>query len=166
LYLSNGKIQQLWNVLLKDDRVKPAGLGARDTLRLEMGYSLYGQDITEDISPLEAGLEKFIDFNKDFVGKDALLKKNKSGITKKLIYFITDSRRAPRHNYKICSGNKEIGIVTSGSFTPSMPCSIGMGYVEAGFEKTGSKIIIKQDTIEINAVVVNKPFYKQGSIKK
>lgn len=165
LYLSNEKIRQLWNELLKDNRVKPAGLGARDTLRLEMGYTLYGQDITEDLNPLEAGLDKFIDFNKDFVGKDALLKKNKSGITKKLIYFITDSRRAPRHNYKIFSGSKEIGIVTSGSFTPSMPCSIGMGYVEAGFEKIGSKIIIKQDTIEINAVVTSKPFYKQGTIK-
>lgn len=166
LYLSNEKIKDLWALLLKDNRVKPAGLGARDTLRLEMGYTLYGQDITEEITPLEAGLEKYVDFNKDFVGRDELLEKKKKGIQKKFSYFITDSRRSPRHNYKIYNGPKEIGIVTSGSFTPSMSCSIGMGYVEAGFDKIGAKICIRQDNIEINAVITSKPFYKQGTVKK
>ena len=166
LYLSNEKITNLWNLLLKDPRVKPAGLGARDTLRLEMGYTLYGQDITEQTTPLESGLEKFVDFNKDFIGREALLDIKKKGVTKKLVYFITDSRRSPRHNYKIFNGNKEIGVVTSGSFTPSMSCSIGAGYVDAGCDTLDSKIIIRQDTIEINATITSKPFYKQGTVRK
>jgi aminomethyltransferase len=165
IYISSEKIIEAWKRLLKNEKIKPAGLGARDTLRLEMGYPLYGQDIDEDITPLEAGLEYFIDFDKEFIGKDALLKKKDKGLTKKLIYFITDSRRAPRHGYKIYSGNKQIGDVSSGSFSPSLSCGIGMGYVETGFEKAGSKIIIKDERVEIPAAITDKPFYKKGSLK-
>ncbi len=166
LYLSSDKIAELWGLLLKDKRAQPAGLGARDTLRLEMGYSLYGQDITEDTSPLEAGLEKFVDFGKDFIGREALLERKKKGVDKRLIYFITDSRRNPRHNYRIFSGGKEIGLVTSGSFSPSLGVGIGMGYVSDGHVKPGEKITVKQAGIEINATVTTKPFYKQGTVKK
>ncbi|MDD5730693.1 MAG: glycine cleavage system aminomethyltransferase GcvT [Candidatus Omnitrophica bacterium] len=165
LYLSSDKIADLWNLLLKDKRLKPAGLGARDTLRLEMGYSLYGQDVTEDTTPLEAGLEKFVDFNKDFIGRSALLEKKNNALGKKLIYFITDSRRNPRHNYKIFSEGREVGFVTSGSFSPSLSFGIGIGYVENGCGKIGSKIMIRQQDIEINATVTGKPFYKKGTVK-
>ncbi len=168
LYLSNEKIAGLWNLLLKDNRVKPAGLGARDTLRLEMGYTLYGQDIDENITPLEAGMEKFIDLKKDFIGRDALIAKDKSGDARKLVYFSTESRRAPRHNYKIYSGNKEAGVVTSGSFSPSLSYGIGMGYVAAGCDKLGTKISIKDaaGSLEIPATIINKPFYRRSSLKK
>ncbi|MFH1442313.1 MAG: glycine cleavage system aminomethyltransferase GcvT [Candidatus Omnitrophota bacterium] len=167
LYISPEKVKSLWNNLLGMDTVKPAGLGARDTLRLEMGYPLYGQDITEQVNPLEAGFGKFIDFNKDFIGKEALLKKKKEGLTKKLACFITDSRRAARHNFKIFSNNKEAGIVTSGSFSPSLSCSIGMGYIETGL-KTGDEIIIKENdqSAQINARLTTKPFYKNGTARK
>ena len=166
LYVSNERIVDLWNLLRKDAQVKPAGLGARDTLRLEMGYTLYGQDISEDISPLEGGLEKFVDFNKDFIGRDALLEKKKNGALKKLSYFITDSRRNPRHNYKIMSNGREIGVVTSGSFSPSLSCGIGMGFIESGCDAMGSKVLISHDAIEIQATITDKPFYKKGSVKK
>jgi len=161
LYLSNEKIKELWNLLLKDERVKPVGLGARDTLRLEMGYALYGQDIDESISPQEANLEAFVDYGKDFIGRDALLDKKKKGITKKLVYFIADSRRVPRHNYKIYANKKEIGVVTSGSFSPSLFCGIGMGYVENGYDKLESKIILKKDKVEIDATITSKPFRRE-----
>ncbi len=163
LYLSNEKIKELWNLLLKDERVKPAGLGARDTLRLEMGYSLYSQDIDENITPIEANLERFIDYSKDFIGRRALLEKKKRGPVKKLVYMATNSRRAPRHHYKIYSGKKQIGEVTSGSFSPSLSCGIGMGYIENGYDKLGARIILKKDKIEIDATITNKPFYRMKS---
>ncbi|MBU1998200.1 MAG: glycine cleavage system protein T, partial [Candidatus Omnitrophica bacterium] len=161
---SNAKIPALWSLILEDKRVKPAGLGARDTLRLEMGYSLYGQDIDENTSPLEAGLGKFVDFNKDFMGKTALLKQKKEGVKNRLIGFMTNSRRSARHNYKIFSRNDEIGFVTSGSFSPSLSCGIGMGYVtlETGI---GGKILLKEGNIEIEATTTERPFYKQGTAR-
>ncbi|MFA6216894.1 MAG: glycine cleavage system aminomethyltransferase GcvT [Candidatus Omnitrophota bacterium] len=168
LYLSNEKITDLWKLLLKDNLVKPAGLGARDTLRLEMGYTLYGQDIDENITPLEAGMEKFIDLKKDFIGRDALIAKQKSGDARKLVYFAAESRRAPRHNYKIYSGTKEIGVVTSGSFSPSLSYGIGMGYVTGGYDLVGTKISVRDNTdkSEILASIINKPFYRRSSLKK
>ncbi|NQT89904.1 MAG: glycine cleavage system aminomethyltransferase GcvT [Candidatus Omnitrophica bacterium] len=165
IYISSQKAQQLWELLLKDDRVKPVGLGARDTLRLEMGYSLYGQDITEKTTPLEAGLEHFVDFNKDFIGKEALLKQKESGLAKRFICFAADSRRAPRHDYKIYSKEQEIGIVTSGTFSPSLSCGIGMGYVEADFDKIGTEITLKGEKSEIKAKICKRPFYKQGTAR-
>lgn len=165
LYLSAERIKDLWQLLLKDDRVAPAGLGARDTLRLEMGYSLYGQDISEDITPQEANLGGLLDFSKDFIGKEALLRKQEKGIGKKLIYFMADSRRPPRHNYKIYAGDKEIGTVTSGSFSPSLSCGIGMGYAENGYGQIGSKIILKGEKAQISATITDKPFYKNGTAK-
>ncbi|MBU0503255.1 MAG: glycine cleavage system aminomethyltransferase GcvT [Candidatus Omnitrophota bacterium] len=164
IYLSNPKIKELWALLLKDGSVKPAGLGARDTLRLEMGYSLYGQDIDLNITPLEAGMERYLDFNKDFIGKDALLKQKKSGLVRNLISFVTVSRRSARHNYKIWSRDQEIGFVTSGSFAPSLGVSIGMGYVKNGV-KIRDKIILKDNNVEIEATIADKPFYKNSSLK-
>ncbi len=165
LYLSIEKIVQLWASLLSDKRVEPAGLGARDTLRLEMGYSLCGQDISEQITPLEAGLECFIDFNKSFIGRDALLKQKEKGLSKKLVCFITNTRQAPRHNDKIFLNNQEIGIVSSGSFSPSLACGIGMGYVQTGCEGKNLNIMLKEGKREISAIITDKPFYKQGSLK-
>ncbi len=165
LYVSSGKVVELWNHLLKDKRVKPAGLGARDMLRLEMGYTLYGQDVDEDTTPLEANLERFINLDKDFIGKDALVRQKKEGIKKLLVAFKTDSRRAPRHDYSITKDGKEIGKVTSGTFSPSLGCGIGLGYVAAPYAKTGEKILIKGGPVEIEASITEKPFYKKSSLR-
>ena len=163
IYVSNKNIKNVWNTLLKDDKIKPAGLGARDTLRIEVCMPLYGQDINSDVTPLEAGFEKFVDFNKDFIGKESLLRKK--DITRKLSFFKTESRRAPRHNYTIYSENNQIGVVTSGSFSPSLLCGIGMGYINVTNNKIGDSIILKEGNISINAIITDKPFYKNGSVK-
>lgn len=163
LYISADKVKELWNKLLTDARVKPAGLGARDTLRLEMAYPLYGQDLTADTTPLEAGKGKFVNMKKDFIGKAAL--SNKSKPARRLINFTALSRRAPRHNYRIFSGGKDVGIVTSGSFSPSLSCGIGMGYADLTCV-SGSRIMLKASDIEIPATVTEGPFYKKGTAKK
>ncbi len=162
IYISNDKVAELWNILLKDTTVKPAGLGARDTLRLEMTYPLYGQDITTETTPIEAGKARFVDLKKDFIGRSALMKN--SDPSRRLINFIAKSRRAPRHNYGIFSGGKRVGIVTSGSFSPSLSCGIGMGYVDAPFS-VGTEIVLKENDVEIIATVTKGPFYKNGTAK-
>jgi aminomethyltransferase len=164
LYMPNQKITLLWKKILEDDRVRPIGLGARDTLRLEMGYSLYGQDIDAKTSPLEAGLERFIDWDKDFIGKGALLKQKKEGLSRRMIYFMADSRRSPRHNYQIFYEARDAGTVTSGSFSPSLGCGIGMGYVSSEIAQ-GGQVLLSEGAVSISAKVVNKPFYKNGSAK-
>ena len=165
LYISNDKVKELWQLLLKDEQVKPAGLGARDTLRLEMSYPLYGQDIDRESSPKEAGLDKFVDLNKEFVGKQALLDKNSISKKRGLCCFIAQSRRAPRHNYRIYDGENEIGIVTSGSFSPSLAKGIGMGYVDENYLRLDTHILLKEGNVEISATIVDKPFYKKGTAR-
>ncbi|MBI5874188.1 MAG: glycine cleavage system aminomethyltransferase GcvT [Candidatus Omnitrophica bacterium] len=165
LYASVDKIKAVWKKLLSDKRVKPAGLGARDVLRLEMGYSLYGQDIDEETSPLEAGLEKFLDFSKDFIGKKALVEQKKTGLKRNRVFFKTLSRRSPRHNYKIITNGKESGIVTSGSFSPHIECGIGMGFTPSPLP-IGQNIVVGDGTLKIEAVTCDKPFVKNTSIKK
>jgi aminomethyltransferase len=165
LYMPNQKIALLWKKILEDDRVRPIGLGARDTLRLEMGYSLYGQDIDANTSPLEAGLERFIDWNKDFIGKAALLKQKKEGLTRRMIYFMANSRRSPRHSYHIFYDARDAGTVTSGSFSPSLGCGIGMGYVSSEIAP-GSQVLLSEGAVSISAKVVDKPFYLNSTAKK
>jgi len=166
IYISSGKAKELWELLLEDKAVEPAGLGARDTLRLEMGYPLYGQDLGIDITPLEAGLEYFVDLDKEFIGRDVLLKQKEEGLLRKCICFKTGTRRAPRHNDKIFSEGKEVGIVTSGSFSPSLSCGIGMGYVENGYDWIGQKIAIQGERSQLEAEVTDKPFYREGTARK
>jgi len=165
LYINSEDAQELWKKLLCIEKIKPAGLGARDTLRLEMGYSLYGQDIDENTSPIEAGLEYFIDFDKEFIGRDSLLKEKRETAGKKLAAFKTDSRRSPRNNDKIYVDNKKVGVVTSGSFSPSLSCGIGMGYMEKSSIKLGLDILIRGERREIAAMITEKPFYKKATAK-
>lgn len=165
LYISAGKSAELWNHLLEDERLKPAGLGARDTLRLEMGYSLYGQDVNEETTPPEADLERFLHMDRDFIGKDALASKKKEGIKRILAAFKSDSRRAPRHDYSIVKDGKEIGRVTSGSFSPSLSCGIGLGYIDVNHAKLGENILIQNGSTEIEATITEKPFYKKSSLR-
>jgi aminomethyltransferase len=165
IFLPDNKVCELWDLLLTDPRVRPAGLGARDLLRLEVGYSLYGSDIDESTTPLEAGLEMFVDFNKTFVGKTALLKQKSDGPQNVKIAFRVDGRRAPRHDYAISINGVEAGRVTSGVYSPLLGCGIGIGYVKAGLACDGTAICISHERIRMEAAVCGLPFYNGGSLR-
>ncbi len=164
IYCKNEDVEHVWNKVFeagKEFGIKPIGLAARDTLRLEMGYCLYGNDIDDTTSPIEAGLGWITKFTKDFVNSEYLKKQKEAGVTKKLVGFELDERGVPRHGYDIVdeSGTK-IGNVTSGTMSPSLKKGIGMGYVPTEFSKKGSKIFIQIRKKRVPATVVRPPFYK------
>jgi len=147
----------------KEEGIMPIGLGARDTLRLEMGFCLYGNDISDETSPIEAGLGWITKTEKKphFFSKETFIKQREEGTERKLVGFIVDDRRVPRHDYEIVDpeGN-QIGIVTSGTMSPSLEVPIGMGYVPKKFSKKGQKIGIKIRNKVLEATVTKLPFYK------
>ncbi len=165
IFLPAGKTAQLWDLLLQDERVKPAGLGARDVLRLEVGYSLYGSDIDEGTTPLEAGLEGFVNFGKNFVGKQALLEQKEQGLSRQKVAFQVSGRRSPRHHYEIVSGQEQVGSVTSGVFSPMLACGIGIGFVTTGQYPPGTPLTIRHERISMEAMVCELPFFKGGSLR-
>ncbi len=164
IYCKNEDVKQIWDKVFEagaDFGIKPIGLAARDTLRLEMGYCLYGNDIDDTTSPLEAGLGWITKFTKDFVNSEALEKEKKHGMERKLVAFELDDRGIPRHGYDIVDGNgKAIGVVTSGTMSPSLGTGIGLGYVPIIFSELGSKIQIQIRKNAIPATIVKLPFYK------
>ena len=164
IYCKNEEVKQIWDKIFEAGAnfgIKPIGLAARDTLRLEMGYCLYGNDINDTTSPFEAGLGWITKFTKDFVNKEALEKQKKQGPERKLIAFKLDDRGIPRQDYDIVDGQgKTIGIVTSGTMSPTLGEGIGMGYVPPIFSKEGSKINIQIRKKTIPATVIKPPFYK------
>ena len=165
IFLPSGKTAELWDHLLSDPRVKPAGLGARDLLRLEMGYSLYGNDIDEKVTPLEAGLEGFVHFDKEFIGRDALLRQRAEGRKRAKVAFRVDSRRSPRHHYEILFKDRRVGVVTSGGFSPMLGCGIGLGLVEPEAAAPGTELGIRHENVAMRATVCDLPFYKGGSVR-
>lgn len=164
IYCKNDEVKQIWDKVFEagaDFGIKPIGLAARDTLRLEMGYCLYGNDIDDNTSPIEAGLGWVTKFNKDFVNSVALEKEKQHGAERKLIAFELDERGIPRHGYDIVDGKgKTIGVVTSGTMSPSIGTGIGLGYVPPIFSDIGSKINIQIRKKAVPATVVKLPFYK------
>ena len=164
LYLPPEKVPALWERLLADPRVRPAGLGARDILRLEMGYSLYGQDIDESTTPLEAGLEGLIDFAKEFDGRPALLRQKKEGVPRRRAFFACRSRRSPRHGHRIFLDGKEVGVVTSGTFSPHREAGIGMGFTDAPLAH-GRMIGLGDDAPLFEAEVCRRPFVAKTSLR-
>ena len=168
VYVPNEYGDQLWKAVFEAGEpfgIQPIGLGARDTLRLEMGFCLYGNDIDDTTSPLEAGLgwiTKFNDVKGDFIDKQYLLDQKAAGLTRKLVGFELVDRGIARHEMPICDaeGNK-IGHVTSGTMGPSVKKAIGMGYVNVPFNKVGSEIFIDVRGRLLKAVVVKMPFYKK-----
>ena len=156
---------RLWKGLMERGKalgLKPAGLGARDTLRLEMGYALYGNDIDEQTTPLEADLAWVVDFDKpDFIGKEVLQAQKKKGVDKKLIGFRLLQPGVPRKGYKIYSNGKQIGTVTSGNMSPMLNKGIGMGYVQVAYSGLDCEILIEIRDKVIPAVVVKRPFYNK-----
>ncbi|WP_423147398.1 glycine cleavage system aminomethyltransferase GcvT [Rubrolithibacter danxiaensis] len=165
IYFDNSHAKDIWEAIFKAGEqfgIKPIGLGARDTLRLEMGFCLYGNDIDDTTSPLEAGLGWITKFDKDFVNSESLLNQKETGVKRKLVGFEMLERGIPRHDYEILDTTGElIGKVTSGTQSPSLQKAIGMGYVKADFAKAGTEIYIKIRENKVKAQVVKTPFYKQ-----
>lgn len=167
LYFYNKDVELAWAKILeagKCFKIEPIGLGARDTLRLEMGYCLYGNDINDTTSPIEAGLgwiTKFVD-NKDFIDRSFLENQKMVGVSRKLVGFEMQERAIPRHDYEIVDihGNV-IGVVTSGTMSPILQKGIGMGYVEPSYSKIGSTIYIRIRNKQVPATVVKMPFLKK-----
>ena len=166
LYCPPGQAEALWFALLeegKGDGLIPCGLGARDTLRTEMKYSLYGNDIDDDHSPLEAGLGWIVKIDKaDFIGKAALVAQKASGVTRKLVGFEMIDTGIPRAHYPIRKDGKIVGDVTSGTMGPSVKKAIGMGYVPVELSTEGSIFQVDIRGRDANAKVVKTPFYKKG----
>lgn len=167
IYMANADAVKIYNAVMEagaEYGIKPIGLAARDTLRLEMGFCLYGNDIDDTTSPIEAGLgwiTKFTD-SKEFINKDIFLKHKTEGTTRRLVGFELVDKGVPRHGYDVvdASGNK-IGIVTSGTMGPSVKKGIGMAYVPMAYAKAGSEIFISIRDKAMKAVVVKMPFYKE-----
>lgn len=165
IYCKNEEVEQLWNKVFEAGAawgIKPIGLAARDTLRLEMGYCLYGNDIDDTTSPLEAGLGWVTKFSKDFVNSEALQAQKEAGMSRRLKGFELKGKGIPRHGYPIVDkdGNT-IGTVTSGTMGPSVGKGIGMGYVDSAFAKADTEIFIQIRKKVVPAVIVKTPFYKK-----
>ena len=168
VYVPNEYGDQLWKAVFEAGEpfgIQPIGLGARDTLRLEMGFCLYGNDIDDTTSPLEAGLgwiTKFNDVKGDFIDKQYLLDQKAAGLKRKLVGFELVDRGIARHEMPICDAEgKQIGHVTSGTMGPSVKKAIGMGYVDVPYNKVGSEIFIEVRGKLLKAEVVKMPFYKK-----
>ncbi len=164
IYCKNSEVEQVWNKVMeagKNFDIKPIGLAARDTLRLEMGFCLYGNDINDTTSPIEAGLGWITKFTKDFINSENLKREKENGPKRKLIAFELNERGIPRHDYEIVDKQGNIiGIVTSGTMAPSLNKGIGLGYVPTEFSKVGSEIFIQIRKNAVPATVVKLPFYK------
>ena len=164
LYVPNSYAVEIWDLIFSSDskyNVLPAGLAARDTLRLEMGYCLYGNDINDQTSPISAGLSWVTKFNKEFIGKDIIQNHKLQGTQNKLIAFELLERGIPRKDYEIMNADgKLIGKVTSGTMGPSVRKAIGMGYVNSNFSNFGNSIFINIRNKSIPAKIVKLPFFK------
>lgn len=167
LYFYNNEGVSIWDKIMEAGKnlgLQPIGLAARDTLRLEMGYCLYGNDIDDTTSPIEAGLgwiTKFTD-NKNFIDKELLLNQKSGGVSRKLVGFELLEKAIPRHGYELVSENGTvIGIVTSGTMSPSLKIGVGMGYVKEEYSKEGSVIAVRVRNKDCKAKVVKFPFYKK-----
>jgi aminomethyltransferase len=166
LYFYPSDADAIWNAVFEagaEFGIKPVGLGARDTLRLEMGFCLYGNDLDDTTSPIEAGLgwiTKFVD-GKEFINRPMLEQQKNEGVSRKLVGFEMIDRGIPRHEYTICNADGEsIGVVTSGTMSPTRKIGIGMGYVKPEYSKIGTEICIDMRGRKLKAVVVRPPFRK------
>ncbi|MCL4517288.1 MAG: glycine cleavage system aminomethyltransferase GcvT [Firmicutes bacterium] len=169
IYITPAQAAALWHRFMEAGQpygLLPIGLGARDTLRLEMKYTLYGNDIGEDTTPLEAGIGWAVKLDKgDFIGRDALLKQKAEGVKRKLVGFKMTERGIPRSHYPIQVNGRTIGHVTSGSMSPTLGENIGLGYVEAGYAPVGTRIAVEIRGKGAGAQVVRTPFV-ESHIKK
>ncbi len=170
LYIPADRGMELWNALMEkgqDRGLAPAGLGARDSLRLEMGYALYGNDLDEEHTPLESGLGWITKLDKgDFIGKDVLLKQKAEGVTRRLVGMRLTERGFPRHGYPLVADGRDVGEVTSGVVSPSLGIGVAMGYVPPELAKPGTEIGVRIRDKVVGARVERPPFYTDGSIRR
>ncbi len=169
LYLPADRAGDVWRALVSAGKwagMKPVGLAARDTLRLEMKYALYGNDIDESTSPLEAGLAWVVKLDKEFIGAEALRAQKAAGVGRRLVAFEAEGRRIPRKGYPIVLDGQEVGEVRSGTFSPSLRRAIGTGYVKRPYTRAGADIEIMVRERAIPARIVKPPFYKTGSLRR
>lgn len=166
IYTSPEKVSQLWRKLLnigEEDGLKPAGLGCRDTLRFEACLPLYGNEITQDITPLEAGLGFFVKLQKNsFIGKEALLKQKADGLKRKLVGFEMKERGIPRHGYEVMALGEKIGSVTTGYLSPTLKKNIGLALIDSKYSELGTEIEIIIRNKPLKAEVISKKFYKKN----
>lgn len=166
IYLDHDNAEFLWDKLLevgKEEGIKPIGLGARDTLRFEASLPLYGNEISPDITPLEAGLGFFVKLNKpSFIGKEALQKQKEEGLKRKIVGFEMIDNGIPRHGYEVVSGDKTIGFITTGYFSPTLKKNIGLALVDVEYAELGTSIEIKVRKRILKAKVVSKKFYTKN----
>jgi len=164
LYFDASRAVEVWNALMSDGSVVPAGLGARDTLRLEMGMALYGNDIDDGTTPYEAGLGWLVKMKKgDFVGKEALERQKAAGIPRKLIGFTMPDRAFPRHGYPVSCNGVASGEVRSGTMSPTLGIAIGTAYLPLAAAKEGTQFEVEIRGKRLPAVVQKMPFYKNAS---
>lgn len=162
IYGSHAYIQKLWDALIKSGRCKPCGLGCRDTLRFEVGLPLYGDELTDEISPIMAGLGKFVKFDKeDFVGKDAVVRQKAEGVSKKLVGIELEGRAIPRHGYEVIAEDKFIGTVTTGYSSISTGKSVCMALIDAAYSKLDTPVQVRIHRKLHNGIVVKKRFYQK-----
>lgn len=164
LYFPNAHATTIWKALTGDGRVTPAGLGARDSLRLEMGMALYGNDIDDTVTPLEANLGWIVKLQKgDFTGRDALVRQKAAGITRRLVGFTSPEKVFPRHGYPVWAGDVASGTVCSGTMSPTLNIPIGTCYLPVALTAEGSRFEIDVRGKRVPASVVKMPFYKDAS---
>lgn len=162
IYGSHAYIQKLWDTLIKSGRCKPCGLGCRDTLRFEVGLPLYGDELTDEISPIMAGLGMFVKLDKeDFVGKDAVTLQKAEGVSKKLVGIELEGRAIPRHGYEVIAEDKVIGTVTTGYSSISTGKSVCMALIDAAYSKLDTPVQVRIHRKLHNGIVVKKRFYQK-----
>lgn len=164
IYMEPADATAVWNALMeagKNYGILPIGLGARDTLRLEMGYPLYGHELSEKLTPIEAGLGKYVKFNKDFLGSEVLKKQVEEGVSKTLVGLKMIDAGIPRADYEIQSNGKKAGWVTSGTSSPSLKVGIGMGFIEPSLKALGTEVDVMIRNRAAKAQVVKLPIYSK-----
>jgi|SRR5690625_12156 len=166
IYIDQASGRDLWNLILQageDKGLEPIGLGARDTLRFEVNLPLYGQELSKDISPVEAGLKFAVKVNKqaDFIGKKALKQQIETGPKRKLVGIEMIDKGIPRHGYEVLYNDENIGFITSGTQSPSLQKNIGLALLNSEFTEEGTELVVQVRKRKLKAVVVNTPFYKK-----
>jgi glycine cleavage system T protein (aminomethyltransferase) len=164
IYVSADRVGDIWDALLeagKSEGIKPIGLGARDTLRLESGMMLYGNEMCETVSPFEVVYGWVTNLEKDFIGRDSLMRQKNEGVKRKLVGFVVEDRGIARHGYKVFKEGQEIGEVTSGTFSPTLQKAIGLAFVPVEYREPGTSIDIQIRDNFAKSRVVPLPFYKR-----
>jgi aminomethyltransferase len=164
LFCASADAVRLWRALLEEgqaDGIRPAGLGARDTLRLEAGMRLYGNDMDIDTNPLEAGLDWTLNLDKDFIGRDAIMRAREQGISRLLVGFKMLDRSIPRHGYAVVNDGERVGTVSSGNVSFTLGYNIGMAYVPPALAEPGARFGVEVRGTAAPAEVVPLPFYKR-----